>query len=350
MFDFEYRGNIHIHSDLSDGTASCVEIAEKAAAEGLDFICFNDHDFMLKSFNLDDEGFFGKMLVFMGLEIGRRHNHYLAFGVREITDSENLSPQEVIDEVKRQGGIGFLAHPFEKGMPFHEKSKAYTWNDLSVKGFTGICIWNFSSRWKEGVKSILHALFLIKFKSRTLKAPSDETMAFYDDLCRHRRVTAIGGSDAHASLFKWGPFTVTPLPYEFLFKAINIHVFINIKIFKDFSRARQDIYDAIREGRLFIANDDLYPAKGFRFNYLSDDGSDLQMGEEGGFYPGNLVIETPSRGEIRLFRDGVQINKRRGTEAVFPVTEKGVYRVEVYRRVSFFGWRPWIFTNPIYLR
>jgi hypothetical protein len=32
------------------------------------------------------------------------------------------------------------------------------------------------------------------------------------------------------------------------------------------------------------------------------------------------------------------------------VKEKGVYRVEVFRRLAFFGWRPWIFTNPIYLR
>jgi len=350
MFDYEYTGNIHIHSSLSDGTGTYDEIAEKAAAAGLDFICFNDHDFMTQSLNLQEEGFFGKMLLLIGLEIGKRYHHYLAFDLKEMVTSEDLSPQEVINEVKKQGGIGFLAHPFEKGMPFHEKSKAYTWNDLSVTGFTGVCIWNFSSRWKEEVKSILHSLFLMKFRSQTLKGPSQETMSFYDELCRHRRVTAIGGSDAHGALFKWWRFYINPLPYEFILKAINIHVFLKRKILRDFLNAKEDIYEAMREGRLFIANDDIYPAKGFRFNYISDDGSDLNMGEEAPFYPGNLIVESPSKGDIRLFKDGVQVNQRRGTEAVFPVTEKGVYRIEVYRRLALFGWRPWIFTNPIYLR
>ena len=34
----------------------------------------------------------------------------------------------------------------------------------------------------------------------------------------------------------------------------------------------------------------------------------------------------------------------------YRVTEKGVYRIEVYRRVFLFGIRPWIFSNPIFLR
>jgi hypothetical protein len=350
MFDYEAIGNIHIHSTRSDGTCSQNEIAEKAVAAGLDFICLNDHDYMTKSLNKEEEGFFGKMPILIGLEIGKRHNHYLAYNLKEIIDTEFLSPQEIISAVAKQRGIGFLAHPFEKGMPFRDKSKAYTWDDMSVTGFTGICIWNFSSRWKERVKSIFHALFLMRFRNQTLKGPSPETMKCYDDLCLHRRVVAIGGSDAHGASFKWWRFTFTPLPYESLLKAVNIHVFLKRKIFKDFLNAKEDIYNAMREGRLFIANDAIYPAKGFRFNYISDDGSDLNIGEEGAFYPGNLIVELPSKGGIKLFKDGVLIQKVRGTEAVFPVKEKGVYRIEAYRHLTLFGWRPWIFTNPIYLR
>jgi hypothetical protein len=49
-------------------------------------------------------------------------------------------------------------------------------------------------------------------------------------------------------------------------------------------------------------------------------------------------------------KDGALVQSWRGTEAVYAVTERGVYRIEVYRRLFPFGWRPWIFTNPIYLR
>jgi hypothetical protein len=351
MFNYEYVGNIHIHSIHSDGRGSYADIAGKAVKAGVDFICFNDHDYMQRYLNLEEEGFYGDLAVLIGLEIGRRKHHYLAFDIKELNDTKELGPQEVIDEVKRQNGFGFLAHPFEKGMPFHEKSVAYTWDDLSVNGFTGLCIWNFTSRWKERVKTLFHGIFHLLFKIQTLKGPSRETTEFWDSLCQKRRVVAIGGSDAHGSMFRLGFIKATVLPYDFILSTINIHILLNKKILKDFEAAKADIYEAMKEGRLFIANDRLSSAKGFRFLFISDDGSDLLMGEEEMFRStGNLVVELPSAGEVRLIKDGRHINSWRGMEAVYPVKEKGVYRIEVYKNMPLFGWRPWIFTNPIYLR
>jgi len=351
MFNHEYVGNIHIHSYHSDGRGSYAEIAGKAVQEGLDFICFNDHSHMLDYLNLDEEGLYDNLTLLIGLEIGKEDHHYLAFNIKEIIDPYEESPQEMIDNVNKQDGFGFMAHPFEKGMPFHQKSVAYKWKDFSVKDFTGICIWNFSSRWKERVKTIFHGIFHLIFKIQTLKGPSKKTLSFWDKLCQERRVVAIGGSDAHGAMFRWGILKATALSYDFLLNTINIHVFLNRKIYKDFKSAKHNIYDAMKEGRLFIANDKLCPAKGFKFYFLSDDGSDLLMGEEEKFKnTGNLVIELPHRGEIRLFRNGTKISTYRGMEFVYSVKQKGVYRVEIYRHVPIFGWRPWIFTNPIYLR
>jgi hypothetical protein len=351
MFNHEYVGNIHIHSYHSDGKGSYAEIAGKAVKKGIDFICFNDHSHMQEYFSLDDEGLYDGLTLIIGTEIGKESHHYLAYNLSELPDCENATPQEVIDRVNEKGGFGFLAHPFEKGMPLIEKSRAYRWNELSVNGFTGICIWNFSSRWKERVKTVFHGLFHLIFKTNTLKGPSKETITFWDKLCQQRKVVAVGGSDAHGTTFKIGFIKATVLPYDFLLNSINIHVFLNRKIFKDFKAAKKDIFEAMKAGRLFISNDRLCPAKGFKFCFWSDDGSDLLMGEEENFNgPGNLMVELPSRGEIRLIKDGETIITCRGMEAVYPVNEKGVYRVEVYKHVPIFGWRPWIFTNPIYLR
>lgn len=71
MFNHEYVGNVHIHSIHSDGEKNYAEIAEKAAEVGLDFIIFNDHDYLKSNLNLGDEGFYGDVLVLIGLEIGR---------------------------------------------------------------------------------------------------------------------------------------------------------------------------------------------------------------------------------------------------------------------------------------
>ncbi|MBN2031783.1 MAG: PHP domain-containing protein [Deltaproteobacteria bacterium] len=350
MFNYEYVGNLHIHSLHSDGGATTEEIARKAAATGLDFICLNDHAHMADALHLDEEGYYGKLLVMVGLEIGVRYHHYLAYDIHDKPSRHNLNAQETIDWVNSRGGFGFMAHPFEKGMPFTEKSIAYTWNDLSVTGYSGVCIWNFTSRWKERVKTVLHGLFFLAFKTQTLRGPSPETLSFWDQESRNKRVVAVGGSDAHGTVFKWGSLCLTPFSYNYLLHSINIHVLLKNKLSSAFSEAKQEIYEAMRNGRLFVAHENLSSAKGFRFDFLCSDGSDLFMGEEAPFMPGQFVVESPEEGNIRLIKDGVLMEERLGKEAIFSVAEKGVYRVEVYKHLFLFGWRPWIFSNPIYLR
>lgn len=350
MYHFEYVGNLHIHSLHSDGSAAVSEIARSAAGAGLDFICLNDHDYLVDGLHLEEEGFYQDVLVLVGLEIGERYHHYLAYGLKEMIRSQGLGPQEVIDRVNEQDGFGFLAHPFEKGMPFTEKSLAYTWNDLTVTGYTGLSIWNFTSRWKERIKTAIHGLFFLTFKDLGLKAPSEKSLSFWDRLCQQRRVVAVGGSDAHGSTFKLGFISFRPLKYDHLFRTINIHILLDRALPEDFEEAKEEIYGAMKEGRLFIAHDKIRSAKGFGFSYSPEGGSELVIGEEGPFSPGHLRINLPAHGEIRLIRDGKLQRKWRDTEAGYRASEKGVYRVEVYRRSLLFGWRPWIFSNPIYLR
>jgi len=347
---FEYVGNLHIHSRYSDGAGSVPEIAHSAKRAGLDFIILNDHEHMTDSLHIEEEGIFEGVRVLKGLEIGRRYHHYLAYGLSEMVRGDGLAPQEVIDSVNRKGGIGFLAHPFEKGMLFREKSIAYTWNDLSVNRYAGICIWNFSSRWKERVKGPLHGIFFLLFKAWTLKGPSRKTLSFWDRQCQQRRVVAIGGSDAHGAGFRWGRFQFVPLPYDYTLNSINVHLILRAPLAKDFFEAKAQIYEALREGHLFIAHENLERASGFRFYYRDEEGSILAMGDEGTFKRGALFVECPAGGEIRLVKDGVPLRQWRGARASIPVEEKGIHRVEVYRRVPFFGLRPWIFSNPIYLR
>ena len=347
--EFEYVGCLHIHSSYSDGAGTIPEIAKSADKAGLDFVILNDHDYMTESLHLDEEGFYKNVLVLLGAEIGKRYHHYLAFNLKEMVSCQSAGPQEIIDRVNKQGGFGFLAHPFEKGMPLKEKSIAYTWNDLSVTDYAGVCIWNFTSRWKERVKTPIHGLFFLLFKSQLLKGPSQETLRFWDELCRKKRVAAIGGSDAHASVFKWGVLRFRPLSYEFLLNSINVHILLEKKLSEDFIKAKLEVYEALREGRSFIAHERLAPARGFRFCYVSENDSCLTMGEERPFQPGYFSIETPAHGEIRLLRNGALQKKWRGQQASYSVKEGGAYRVEVYYHRPFFGWRPWIFSNPIYL-
>ena len=347
---FEYVGNMHIHTDHSDGAASAQHIATVARSVGLDFIALNDHSY-LTALHREEEGYYKGVLVLVGSEIGTRFHHYLAFDIEEQVGGEDYSPQEVIDAVNRQGGFGFVAHPFEKGMPFLEGGTAYTWNDWSVYGFTGISIWNFTSRWKENVKTLWHGIFHLFFKTYTVKAPSRKTLATWDELCQQSRVVAVGGSDAHGSSVKLGPFRFRPLSYRFLLGTINTHILTFSPLTGDLVTDREIVYHALKIGKCFVAHDGLFPAHGFRFFFTSNKGQErLEMGEEARYSPGAATIEIPRSGLIRIVRNGSLLKRHYGKELSLKIEEPGVYRVEVYKRTLVFGWRPWIFSNPIYLR
>ncbi|UCH00055.1 MAG: hypothetical protein JSU78_06410, partial [Deltaproteobacteria bacterium] len=104
-------------------------------------------------------------------------------------------------------------------------------------------------------------------------------------------------------------------------------------------------------GNCFIAHDGLLPARGFNF-YFNREGNKemLGMGKEGKFSPGELVVRLPRDGLIRIIKDGSIFKREYGSGLTIRIDEGGVYRVEVLRKSRIFGWRPWIFSNPIYLR
>ena len=349
-FPFEYVGNLHIHTTRSDGGGDAKEIAEAARAVGLDFVILNDHSY-LTQLHLEDQGYYKGILVLVGSEIGTSSHHYLAFNITHQVNDESYSPQEVIDAVNSQGGFGFLAHPFERGMHFLQNSVIYPWDDWSVKGYTGICIWNFSSRWKENVKSFWHGIFHLIFKRYTLKGPSKKTLSTWDRLCSEGRVVAIGGSDAHASSIKIGVIKLKPLSYRYLLNTINTHILTLSPLSGDVTNDKEIIYTSLREGNCFIAHDDLCSAKGFSFSFRRERNKErIEMGQEAQFSPGVVVIKLPCRGLIRIMKNGSLFNTAHGSGLSIHLHERGLYRVEVLRKTHIFGWRPWIFSNPIYLR
>jgi hypothetical protein len=347
---FEYTGNFHIHTTYSDGTGSVKEVARAARESELDFIALNDHAHQTP-LHLEDEGYHKGILVLVGSEIGGRFNHYLAYNIKKQVGDGNISPQDAIDAVNNQGGFGFIAHPFEKGMAYMENNIAYVWDDWSVAGYTGICIWNFSSRWKENVKSFRHGIFHLIFKKYTLKGPSRKTLTTWDELCLKRRTVAIGGSDAHASSVKVGLLRITPLSYRYLLGTINTHVLTAWPLQGDPIKDRELVYNSLKEGNCFAAHDGLFPARGFRFCFIRDEGKGkLEMGQEGKFGPGVLSVKVPEEGLARIIRNGSLFEERYGSDLNARINEKGVYRVEVFRKTCIFGLRPWIFSNPLYLR
>lgn len=344
---FEYIGAIHIHSVFSDGTADIDEIAGYADEVGLDFITITDHN-TLRGLHENKEGWYGKTLVIVGTEINDKNNknHYLAFGIDK-TFSTRVEAKEYVKQVKEAGGIGFLAHPHEHRDSMKEHPP-YPWTDWDTDDFNGIEIWNHMSEWMEGLTEenkfnhFVHPL-------RSIIAPSDETLKVWDELNIKRKVVGIGGVDAHAHKVNFmGFFEVEVFPYKVLFKSIRTHIFTAARLSEgvekiDVERAKKQIYSALKEGRCFFSNYYRGDAKGFRF--FAEDGTKIyQMGESLALSDKiKLRVILPNvSGSINLIHNGRRIDQVENLDAEFIVTEKGVYRIEV-----FIDEKAWIFSNHI---
>ena len=129
-----------------------------------------------------------------------------------------------------------------------------------------------------------------------------------------------------------------------------MHVLLPEALSSDFQVAKDQIYGAIKKGHLFIGHDAIAASKGFRLAFSGESGTCALMGEELRFEPGSLTVELPLRGLIRIIRNGREYSKGEANQFEAKVQKPGVYRVEVYKKTPIFGWRPWIFSNPIFLR
>ncbi len=345
---YEYVGNVHLHTTHSDGTATPEEVARIAGEVGLDFVIPTDHDVYVPGL----DGWYGDTLMLIGEELkaGPRQeagNHYLAFGVGEEVAAYASDPQELIDAVRQRGGLGFIAHPFERAaLKFGER--ALPWLAWEVQGYTGISIWNYMSEFKSYLTGWPAALWAVFFPASVIRGPMPETLAKWDELLQARRTPAIGASDAHAAWYRLGPLKLQVFPYADLFRAVNLHILTQEPFRRDWRKDKPILYGAMGAGHSFVAYDLLGSAKGFRFTASAGEvqmgmGEELKLDDEA-----ILEVRSPLPAELRLIRRGEVVARDRGTRLRYVAREPGAYRVEAYRR-HWLRWRGWVYTNPIYL-
>lgn len=352
MNTYEYIGHMHIHSNCSDGSGSIEEITRAGREAGLDFVAVTDHN-TLAGREKGFEGWHNGILVLIGVELGYKKNHYIAFGVNKLVSADDRDPQKTIDAVNAQGGFGYLAHPGEKPNPAFLGGSFYPWDRWDVEGLTGLEIWNFSSIWREAYRNKLAALFwYYADRYRAARYPEPETLKKWDLLTVRRPVVAFGGTDAHAFLVNLGIIRLSFFAYKFLFRTINTHLLLKEELSRQSGRALEQVLGALRRGSFFIGSDYLFSTRGFRFSAYSGDEKIADMGGETHFSSRHTVlhINSPSRrGLARIIRNGKPIYESREKNVVFEVRQPGVFRAEVHWCPRLGKPVPWIYSNPIYV-
>jgi hypothetical protein len=326
----EYKGVVHVHSFLGGhSSGSFSDIIAAAQANQLDFVVMTEHtekDFDTAAMTL--QGVHGGVLFINGNETSAPNGDRL---------------------LKLPNDTAIVAYPDE-------------FKNWETPGLNGVEVYNVFTNTRRANPVV--AFFDVLWSHRAYpdllfalyyQRPS-ESLKKWDGALARARLTATPGTDSHAnigiSLRDSSGKTLAGIqldPYETSFRLVRLHVLLPANEPLD----QASLLQAIRNGHCFISFDLFGDTSGFSFEATSPATNAIQGDKSPLQNDTRLRIHTPIPSRIQLFKDGsVILNEAGITTKEVPVTERGVYRVEVYLPEvdRIIGEKPWIISNPIYLR
>jgi hypothetical protein len=268
--------------------------------------------------------------------------------------------------------------------------------DWEIAHVTGNEIYNTHADFKEETRflaALRSPLMLFSLVTSVKQYPQEvfgalldypaDYLKRYDQLCQQARHTGVSANDAHhnqafrakildngevlledalgTQLARLDPESFPPMklltagkkpgdlildldldPYARSFRHVSTHLLL-----PEVNEAQ--VRQALAEGRAYVAFDWIADPTGFVYR-ADRDADNWPIGSEVLFGEGlRLRAEAPLEGHFKLVRDGEVVLDQIGPAIDFPVDKPGVYRVEVWLNLAGEE-RPWILTNPIYVR
>jgi hypothetical protein len=356
--DNTIAGAFHIHTNRSDGRGTPDAVARAAARANLGFVVFTDHGDGTRT--PDPPTYREGVLCLDGVEISTAGGHYIGIGMAAASYPLGGEARDVIEDVRRLGGFGIVAHP-------DSPKPELAWRDWTLP-FDGVEVVNLDTGWRQragvagwsGAFSLMRALAGYPLRpSETLAdlltaTPAD--LSPYDAVSNRRSVVAVAGADAHAklALFDSEPgdnrFSL-PFPgYASVFRALTIRIRLDRPLNGDAAADGAAVLGAIREGRLYGVADGLASPPAFEFT--------AEHGEQVVREGGRIRADGPVLFRVRsnapppfttLIKSGARaLAAGNGPELTVRAGEPGAYRVEI-RRADATGERTWLLSNPIYI-
>jgi hypothetical protein len=349
------RGAYHVHSERSDGTGTIDEIAAAAKRAGLQFVILTDHGDGTRV--PEKPSYRSGVLCLDAVEISTDHGHYVALGLPRAPYPLGGHSRDVIDDVRRLGGFGFVAHP---GSPKAELQ----WRDWDAP-FDGLEWLNADSEWRDefwgslGGVLLTYAIRPVETLVGLLDRP-EPVLRQWDRLALTRRVPVLAGADAHARLGfrqRSDPYddrVLARVPgYEVSFRAFVNHVILDGALTGDADYDAGLVLSGIREGRVFTSIDGLAGLAAFEARASSGQGI-ARPGEYldlGGTVAIDATIAAPPGTTLAVVRDGERLYETQESSLRLDVgTTPGAYRIEAYLPAELASATvPWLLTNPIYV-
>lgn len=386
----DYRCIMHAHAEDSTHTGGTLpEMLADAKKAGIHAILLTDHyrpprDFIDGRWRGIKEG----VLFIPGSEI----RGFLIYPMKSILSRMELKVNEFIETVNADEGMIFLSHIEER-------------KDHSMEGLTGLEIYNRHWDAKRDMGSLIAVAMkltdpiqLVELQKAVELYPH-ELFAFqcdypsvylkkWDDGTKTKRLTGVAANDCHhnqvmvvkmvdeknalvgtmvdedKSMRKVSTDLRPGLkelmkghkpgdviakvdidPYAVSFKNSVTHILAS-------SLDETSIRAALKAGHAFVSHDWICDASGFHWMAIPVDGKQTKiMGDEVAFSAG-LILQArlPAAAYVRVIHNGTEVAKYEAHQSLkYEVKQPGAYRLEAWVKLDG-EYRPWIYSNPIYVK
>jgi len=384
----DYRAILHAHAEDAPHTGGTrPEMLKAAKAAGVQIIMLTDHRQPDRDFINDSwRGIRDGVLFIPGAEA----EGFLLYPIASIRDKQTTTRDAVIAATRTGGGNIFLSHVEEK-------------LDWPTENLDGLEIYNHHTDvkdeaafqfWLQGALSDPVRLRQIEqglalYPQEVIAAQQDylaPILKKWDADAQQHRLTGVAANDCHHNQV----FTVTAIdeqtievgfitsrptktritskqvasvtqmvagrkpgeliarldfdPYERSFGYVSTHILAG-------QLNEPAVREALRRGHAYVAHDWLCEATGFAFvAYSNERRAVAVMGDEVALSPTlRLKAEAPVACSWKLLRNGEVVATGQSREISLQVKAAGVYRVEAWLEADG-EIRPWIYSNPIYVR
>jgi hypothetical protein len=385
----DYRAILHAHAEDSAHTGGTrAEMLAEAGRADVHAILLTDHHRPPRDFVADSwRGLHDGVLFLPGSEA----RGFLLYPTRSIMDRMKDPTPALVEAVRKGGGLIFLSHIEER-------------TDHSMEGLYGMEITNRHADAKVDRAGILALMFKLTDPAslgelqESLRLYPDELFAVqgrypadylakWDAETKTRRLTGVAANDCHhnnvlivkmvnpetvrigtnvdaddqmqvvSAALRPGIRAMTRAhqpgdvlarvdidPYHRSFRNLSTHVLAP-------ELSDTAVRDALRRGHAYVCHDWICDPSNSRFELMTAGGvPPVMMGDEAKLAPGSrLVARFPVSCRLRLLNGGRLVAERVGDQLEHEVAAPGVYRVEAWLEIGGEE-RPWLFTNPIYVR
>ncbi|MFL6213113.1 MAG: histidinol phosphatase [Blastocatellia bacterium] len=384
----DYRAILHAHAEDAPHTGGTrPEMLKAAHAAGVNIIMLSDHWRPERDF-IDDSwrGLHDGVLFIPGAEA----EGFLLYPMASIRDKKSSPRDELIATTKTGGGNIFLSHVEEKlDWPTANLDGLEIYNHhTDVKDETAFNFWLQGAMTDRARLSEIEQA-LATYPQEVIAAQQDylaPILKKWDTDSVHHHLTGVAANDCHHNQV----FTITAVdeqtievglitsrpekkritsaqvpavaamlsgrkpgeligkldfdPYERSFLYVSTHILAR-------QLSEPAVREALRQGHAYVAHDWLCDASGFAFVAYSDDRKNISiMGDEVRLSPTlRLKAEAPVACNWKLLRNGEVVATGESREITLPLKAAGVYRVEAWLEADG-EMRPWIYSNPIYVR